>query len=131
MFKRQQVLWKASWVRYAIAVAAVAAGLLLRMALTAYVGPELPTYITFYPAVTVAALLAGLGPGLLATALTVAVVDYWIASPNKVFFHGSAAESAGVVLFSIMGVFLTVLTELYRLAREKTAAQRQFTSLRK
>lgn len=62
--------------------------------------PELPTYITFHPAVMVAALLAGLGPGLLATALTVAAADYWIASPKGVFFHGTAAESAGVVLWT-------------------------------
>ena len=122
MFRRQQVLWNALWVRYAIAVAAVAAGFLLRKGVTAYVGPELPTYITFYPAVMVAALLAGLGPGLLATVLVVALVDYYIVSPREMFWSGHPAEAAGVVLFSLMGLFLTVLTELYRRAREKMAA---------
>ena len=130
MFRRQQVFWKAPWVRYGIAVTAVAAGFLLRRALTLQVGESLPTYITFYPAVMVAALLAGLGPGLVATALTVAVVDYYIVSPKELFFRGHPAETAGVVLFSIMGVFLTVLTELYRRAREKTAAYERELALR-
>ena len=131
MFRRQQVLWKASWVRYAIAVAAVAAGFLLRKAVTAYVGEELATYITFYPAVMVAALLAGLGPGLVATALTVAVVDYWVVSPKELFWRGHPAEAAGVVLFSLLGVFLTVLIELYRRAREKAAAYGTKLALRR
>ena len=58
------------WVlRYGLAVVAVAVAFGLRLALTAWVGPGLPAYITFYPAVMVVALLAGFGPGLLATAL--------------------------------------------------------------
>ena len=130
MFKSEQVFWRAPWVRYGIAVTAVAVGFLLRKALTAYVGDELPTYVTFYPAVMVAALLAGLGPGLVATALTVAVVDYYIVSPKELFLPGHAAEATGVVLFSLMGVFLTVLTELYRRARERTATYERELALR-
>ena len=55
--------------RYGLAVVAVAAGFGLRLALEAWFGPGLPTYITFYPAVMAVALLAGFGPGLVATAL--------------------------------------------------------------
>lgn len=109
------------WVRYGIAVVAVAAGFLLRAALSAQVGEGLPTYITFYPAVTAAALLAGLGPGLLATALTLAVVDYWIVSPHTFFWDGDLVEITSMVLFSAMGVFISLLAEFYRRARQKTA----------
>ena len=49
--------------------ASVAAALWLRVLLTEWVGSGLPTYLTFYPAIMVVALLAGIGPGLLATAL--------------------------------------------------------------
>ena len=45
--------------RYAAALAAVAAGLLLRLGLTALVGEGLPTYITFYPVIMAVALLGG------------------------------------------------------------------------
>ena len=60
--------------RYVLAMAIVAAGMGLRLALAAWAGPGLPAYITFYPAVMVVALLAGFGPGLLATALADFVV---------------------------------------------------------
>ena len=70
---------KHGWlVRYAAALAAVGAGLLLRVGLTALVGPGLPTYVTFYPPVMVAALLCGFGPGLLATVMVALVADYWL-----------------------------------------------------
>jgi PAS domain S-box-containing protein len=48
------------WVlRYSLAVAAVAAATGFRQAVAAWIGPGLPTYITFYPAVMVVALLGG------------------------------------------------------------------------
>jgi hypothetical protein len=63
---------------YGLAVVAVAAGFGLRQALTAWGGSGLPTYITFYPVVMVVALLAGFGPGLLATVLAGLTAAYWI-----------------------------------------------------
>ncbi len=69
-------LSRGSWlVRYTAAIAAAVVGLLLRLGLTALVGEGLPTYITFYPAVMVVALLAGLGPGLVATATAAVLAD--------------------------------------------------------
>jgi len=104
-------LFKRPWVRYGLAVVAVAAGFLLRRALSAQVGEGLPTYVTFYPAVIVAALLVGLGPGLLATAVTLVVVDYWIVSPKTFFWHAELVEVTAMVLFAAMGVFVSVLAE--------------------
>jgi PAS domain S-box-containing protein len=104
-------LFKRPWVRYGLAVVAVAAGFLLRRALSAQVGEGLPPYITFYPAVIVAALLAGLGPGLLAVAVTLVVVDYWIVSPKAFFWHAELVEVTAMVLFAAMGVFVSVLVE--------------------
>ena len=121
---------KPAWARYGISIIAVAAGLGLRMALTARVGDDLATYITFYPAVVVAALIAGLGPGLLATALTVVVVDYWVCTPGSLFMHWSAAEGTGVVLFLLMGGFLCGLIERYRRVREQSAAFEHALALR-
>jgi len=57
-----------AWVsRYGLAVAAVAASFGSYRAAAAWVGPGLPTFITFYPAVMVAALLGGFWPGLVTT----------------------------------------------------------------
>jgi len=119
-----------SWVwRYGLAFVAVAAGFGLRKALTAWIGPGLPTYITFYPAVMVAALLAGFGPGLLATALTALSVAFWILPPEG-FAISSPVERLGVVLFTGMGLFMSVVAELYRRDRRKAAAYDQEMALR-
>jgi PAS domain S-box-containing protein len=111
-----------SWlVRYGGALAAVGAGLLLRLALTAWVGPGLPTYITFYPAVMAVALLGGLGPGLLATAAAALAVDYWIMPPPG-FGIEKLVDAVGLVFFSGMGLFMSLVAEYYRRARLKAAA---------
>jgi PAS domain S-box-containing protein len=115
--------------RYGLAFVAVAATFGLRVVLTTWVGPGLPTYITFYPAVMVAALLGGLGPGLLATALTGLVTAYWILPPEG-FAIASPVERLGVVLFSGMGLFMSVVAELYRRNRLKAAAYDREMALR-
>ena len=96
------------WVlRYAAAVAAVGAGLLLRLGLTAFVGEGLATYITFYPVIMAVALLGGFGPGLVATLTTALAVDYWILPPTHAFSVASLADAVGLAFFSGMGIFMT------------------------
>jgi PAS domain S-box-containing protein len=116
--------------RYVLAVGAVAAGLLLRLALAAWVGPGLPTYITFYPPVMVAALLGGLGPGLLATALCALAADYWLLEPAPGFGISSLRDAVGQGLFACMGVFISTVVHLYQRARLKAAAYDQEVALR-
>src|SRR5664279_67441 len=116
-------------VRYGGALAAMGAGLLLRLALTAWVGPGLPTYLTFFPAVMAVALLGGLGPGLLATVASVLVVDYWVVTPGG-FGTESLAEAVGMGLFSLMGVFMSFAFDRYHRARLKAAAYDQELALR-
>jgi PAS domain S-box-containing protein len=116
--------------RYSLAVAAVAAGWGLRSALEAWVGPGLPPYILFYPAVMTAALLAGLGPGLMATALSDLVVAYWILPPAGQSTTNSSAVRLVLVTFAIMGVVISVMAEFYRRRRDKAAAYDREIALR-
>ena len=126
---RQQTLL--GWaLRYGLAVVAVAAAMGLRLALTAWVGPGLPTYITFYPAVMVVALLAGFGPGLVATALAGLVAAYWILPPVGQFAIASPVDRLGLVIFTGMGLFMSVVAELYRRNRDKAAAYDREAALR-
>ena len=104
-----------------MAIMAVAAAMALRLALEARFGPGLPTYVTFYPAIMVVALLAGFGPGLLATALTVLVTAYWILPPEG-FAVASPVDRVGLVLFAGMGVFMSFVAEVHRLYRHKAVA---------
>jgi hypothetical protein len=109
------------FLRYGLAVGAIAAAMGLRQALTAWVGPGLPTYITFYPALVAVALLGGFGPGLMATALTDLIVDYWILPPVGQFVIASPVDRLGLVIFTGMGAFISVVFELYQRDRRKAA----------
>ena len=119
--RRQQTLF--GWMaRHSLAAAVVAVAFGLRLALPARFGSELPPYVTFYPAVMLVALLAGFGPGLLATALTGLLVCYWILPPVGQFAIASPVDRVGLVIFAGMGVLMSVVAELYRRSRDKAAA---------
>ncbi len=115
--------------RYGTAAVAVAATFGFRVAITAWVGPGLPTYITFYPAVMVVALLAGFGPGLLATALTALTTAYWILPPEGLAV-GSPVDHLALVFFTGMGVLMSTVAELYRRSRQRTAAYERELAVR-
>ncbi len=108
--------------QYAFALLAVAAGFLVRAGLTLVAGGSLPTYITFYPAVMLAALLGGLGPGLIATAAAALGVTYFILPSAGTFALASVADAVGLAFFTGMGVFMSVVAELYRRARQRAAS---------
>ena len=116
--------------RYGLAVAAVAAGLGARQALTAWVGPGLSTYITFYPPVLLAALLGGFGPGLLATALAGLAAAYWVLPPVGHLAIAAPVDRLGLVIFTGMGLFMSAVAELYRRGRHKAAAYDREAALR-
>jgi diguanylate cyclase (GGDEF)-like protein/PAS domain S-box-containing protein len=94
----------------------------LRLALQAWIGPGLPPYITFYPVVMIVAVLAGFGPGVLATILAGLIVDYWILLPIGAFTIGSTIDQVGMVVYIFMGVFICVSAELFRRSRDKAVA---------
>jgi PAS domain S-box-containing protein len=103
---------------YILAVFASLATFVWRQAMIRYLGHDLPTYITFYPAVMVVALLGGFWPGVLATAVAAAAVAYWVLPPEG-FAVGSAADAFGLALFSSMGVFMSLVAEGYRRNRRQ------------
>ncbi len=114
--------------RYGLAVAAVAAAVGLRQILEAWIGPGLPTYITFYPAVMTVGLIAGFGPGLLVTILTLLSVAYWVLPPEG-FSVGSPVERLGLVIFTFLGLYMSVIAALLRRANsnlESTVAERTY-----
>jgi PAS domain S-box-containing protein len=120
-----------AWVwRYGLAVGAPAAGMGLRLALTAWIGHGLATYITFYPAVMVVALLAGFGPGLLTTALVDLLVCYWILPPVGQFAVASPVDRLGLVIFAGMGLLMSVVARFYQRTQEKAAAYDRESAVR-
>ena len=112
---------EAFW-RYALAIVAVAAGYVVRLGLEAWTGPGLPPFITFFPTVMVAALLGGIGPGLLATALAALIAGLWIMPPVGESVFASRASQVGLALFCGLGLFMTAVAEVSRRNRAKAAA---------
>jgi two-component system, LuxR family, sensor kinase FixL len=92
LFVRREVL------RYALAPFAVALAFLARLALTPILGDASP-YLLFVPAVLTAAGLGGLGPGLLATGLSVVLGFFVITMSPGV----SASEIVDAALFTMIG----------------------------
>ena len=103
----------------------------MRLALTAWVGPGLPTYITFYPAVILAAIVGGFGPGFVATILVSLCTVYWILPPQGQFAIASLVDIVGLMIFFGMGIFVSVLAEFYQRSRAKAAAYDKELALRK
>jgi PAS domain S-box-containing protein len=119
-----------AWVlRYGLAIVLVAAAMGLRLALTAWVGPGLPTYVTFYPAVMAAGLVAGFGPGMVATALVALAAAYWLLPPDG-FAISSPVDRLGLAVFIGMGLFMSTVAEFYRRHRHKAAAYDREVALR-
>jgi hypothetical protein len=103
------------------AVIAVVLVLLLRVVLDRYF-ITLPTYVTFYPVVFLAALLGDMWAGILATALSALMADYFLLAPVGQFSIHSTSDIVGMAIFCISGVAVSVVTELYLRSRERRAA---------
>ncbi len=126
--RKEPLLWLA--LRYGLAVMAVAAAFGLHQMLRAWSGAALPPFILFYPAIIVVALVAGLGPGLAATALTLIVVSFWIMPPAGQFSIASAADRLALSIFAFNGVLICAIAELYRRNRRKVADYEREAALR-
>ena len=122
--------WLNLTLRYVLSILAVIIAFWLYLAFTALFGPGLPTYILFYPAIIIVAMLAGLGPGLLATIISVMLAGIWILPPVGQFSIKSPIDEIGVVLFTSIGIMISGVSELYRRNRYKAAAYDKEKALR-
>ena len=93
-----------AWVRYGAALLVVIVAFLLRQAIVDALGPGIPPYLTFYPAVMLAALFFGFGAGMTATLLAAALAAYWMLSPGRSFAIADPSELAGLGLFVVVGL---------------------------
>jgi PAS domain S-box-containing protein len=118
------------YLRFFLASAAVLVALLCRQAMMQYLNVELPPFVTFYPTVMVVALVAGVWPGVLATALAVLLTGYWIFPPVGQFAIARTSDTVALYFFSGMGVFMSVVAEGYRRNLHKAAALKQELALR-
>jgi signal transduction histidine kinase len=107
-----------TWIRYGFTIGAVTIAFQLHLVLTKWVGPGLPTFVTFYPAVMLVAIVFGLWAGLLATVMVAMISAYWILPPEG-FAIELLSDLVGLCVFLGMGVLLSVVAEFYRRARHQ------------
>ncbi|AJE04662.1 DUF4118 domain-containing protein [Geobacter pickeringii] len=96
--------------RHLVAVVIVLAAVLVRMEFLPSLGLRAP-YITFYPAVIVAALLGGLVSGLLATALSAMAVALLLLEPMGRFRVGDPTDLQIMGIFVASGVMVSWISE--------------------
>jgi PAS domain S-box-containing protein len=112
-------------VRYGFAVLVSGAAMLARVVLAHTVGPGLPTYLTFYPAVMLAATLWGGGAGLVATAASALAASYWVLPSVGQLAIANPVDAAGLALFLLMSGGMSWVAELFHRARSRVATQTQ------
>jgi len=105
---------------YALAVVAVAAALAASMLSAAWLSRSIFTF--FWPAILVVAVLAGLGPALLASALTVVAVDFAMTEPRFTFVVRDASDLPPLVLFFLASALVSTLAERQRKAERRLLA---------
>ena len=87
-------------------------------------GLALPTFVLAYPAVTLVALLNGLWPGILATALAAVGIDFLILAPARHFVSATVRDAVSLVVFSAMGLLMSLVAERFRL-RQHSLGERK------
>ncbi|HMK37153.1 MAG TPA: PAS domain S-box protein [Desulfomonilaceae bacterium] len=107
-----------AWQRHVLAVLLIAAAAALRLWLLEALEYRLP-YVTFYPAVMIAALCGGLMPGLLATLLScLAVAVPWLVSADKPFVK-DLGDWLGLAIFVTNCTVVSAIAEAMRRARTR------------
>lgn len=93
--------------------------------LIAYHYPGLGPFITFYPAVLLAALLGGMWAGIAATLLSAFLAAYWILDVLGRVAEWNPSNNINLAVFSVFGICLSVIIERHHRNREKLSALRE------
>jgi K+-sensing histidine kinase KdpD len=113
------------WLRYAVAVLMALAAAAMRLQFLEILELRV-TFLTFYPAVAVAALYGGFGPGMLATVVSAALADYFWMEPIGHFAIANFADAISLVVFLASGTLMSYLAEAtYRAQARAHQAEKQ------
>jgi PAS domain S-box-containing protein/putative nucleotidyltransferase with HDIG domain len=111
-----------------VAVILVVVAIFLRMWPLRSMGTSL-AYITFFPAVTIAAIYGGRTSGVIATVLSVIYVYFWQSTRNPNF--ANMVNWDGMVIFTITGILLSGVSEAIFCARAGEAQAMELAMLEK
>ena len=98
---------------YAVAIIAVVTATALRSAFDPILGSQAP-YLPFVIGILLVARYEGRGAALLTSALSALSINYFFLEPRYSFFVASRNAGAGLVLFTVVGVIVSVVTSRAR-----------------
>src|ERR687889_2219054 len=109
--------------RYGAAALAVSVALGVKLLLDPLTVQDTP-FLLVFGAIMVSAWYGGLGPGLVATGLSVLATDYFFLYPRGTL-TGFSVEGIDVAVFLLEGVLVSVLTSSLRSARDRARRSTQ------
>ena len=115
---------KKIFISHGLPVFLVGGAAVLRWAIGQAFGVTAP-YLTFYPAVVFSALVGGVCPGLLATALSGLIVSYFYLPPIGSLYIEDLGDAVGMGIFSLNGVLITLVISHLQTTRIKTEGTRR------
>jgi PAS domain S-box-containing protein len=107
-----------AYYRDGVAVAMVLAAAAIRLTFLSAMGLQAP-FVTFYPAMMFASLYGGLRAGLLATALSAIIVDYFWIEPVGQFTIARPSDWLAIMTFLLTGVIIAVVSDTMHRARAR------------
>ncbi|HVW68721.1 MAG TPA: ATP-binding protein [Steroidobacteraceae bacterium] len=113
-----------SVVGYLIAIGVTAVVALIRDAVSGTLGNYAPI-VTFTVGITFAAWYGGLGPGLLATALSVLAADYLFLPARYSFLIQDLSGGVALGVLTFSGVLLSLLCESFHITRRRLESEQE------
>ncbi len=105
--------------KYLLALMASGVALAARFALEPVLPPTGFPFLTFFPAVILTALVGGLGPGLFASALSIAAADYFFIPTVRSFGLHTPADAIALGFFSAVLMVICVVVHAMQLALDR------------
>jgi len=105
-------------VHYGIAILCVAVAVGARWLLNQELGDRF-LFVTFYPAVMIAAYFGGLRPGLLAVALSTLIADYFWLPATGSFTSSRRTDWVAFLFFIFNGIIISAFSEALHATRRK------------
>ena len=119
---------RSQWLAYVAAVLVSLLTLGIRLQLAPWMGTR-PTFIIFFIPILISAYLGGLGPGLVATAIAAAGVDYYLVQPVHDFRIAHAVDFVQWLLLIVGGGLASLLTEALHRARRRANVSQQLNAV--
>jgi len=101
------------WNRYALALSAMMAALLIHRVTTLFLGDYTP-FVALFPAVAISAMYCGLGPSISSAMLALLGVKFWFIPVTHSLRVLSVAELVGIVEFLVASAVVIALGEVLR-----------------